>query len=575
MLRYTVRQLHFLDNTTEDLVEDGITVIVGPNNSGKSVLLGEISSLAQNGSIHSAKWLSHATIDRNGTTEDLTDWFNRVAKVVPSWQREQFGADFGIWDSSSGQQFYSLETAQNIWFSSMPLGSIAHHFVAHLDARSRSGISLGGAARDPLTSAVQPIHKLWDSRELEAHFSMMVRRAFGFDICINRYAQSLNLLVGKTTIPDEPLPPSNALMEQYARMPAVDEQGDGVRSFVGLLLATVVAGTSVTLIDEPEAFLHPPQARLIGKYLSEETPPGSQILIATHSADVLDGILDSKHRRPVKIIRVSTDPVTNSRRRTTLPADRVEKLWSDPLLRYSRLMNGLFHKGVIVCEADGDCRFYAAVLDVILNKEHEHDLFFTHVNGKARLHRAVEEMRSSGVRVAAIADIDILNDASTMKTIINAAEGQWSDFESDIRSLINENRGRSTVMTVGGLRQSTSEILRRGDGSQISDLEAKKLISNLKPKSGWAEAKRSGLAAFEGSSALTIRRVLEKLREIGIFVVPVGELERWFPQVIGNHGPGYVTAVLESAAHETPSPELRGFVNQLLAYFGVGSPEYL
>ncbi len=45
----------------------------------------------------------------------------------------------------------------------------------------------------------------------------------------------------------------------------LESQGDGMRSFATVLLYVLVADThSIQFLDEPEAFLHPPQARLLG-----------------------------------------------------------------------------------------------------------------------------------------------------------------------------------------------------------------------------------------------------------------------------------------------------------------------
>ena len=64
-------------------------------------------------------------------------------------------------------------------------------------------------------------------------------------------------------------------------MPRLDQQGDGMKSFMGLLLNIVASAYPVVLVDEPEAFLHPPQARLIGRMLGDEKDPGAQVLVAT------------------------------------------------------------------------------------------------------------------------------------------------------------------------------------------------------------------------------------------------------------------------------------------------------
>jgi len=46
-------------------------------------------------------------------------------------------------------------------------------------------------------------------------------------------------------------------------LPQVQEQGDDVKSFVGMLLAITATEYPLLLIDEPETFLHPPQAYLL------------------------------------------------------------------------------------------------------------------------------------------------------------------------------------------------------------------------------------------------------------------------------------------------------------------------
>jgi len=72
----------------------------------------------------------------------------------------------------------------------------------------------------------------------------------------------------------------------------LESQGDGMRSFATVLLYVLVADThSIQFLDEPEAFLHPPQARLLGELIARERKAKSQLFIATHSTDILDGLI--------------------------------------------------------------------------------------------------------------------------------------------------------------------------------------------------------------------------------------------------------------------------------------------
>ena len=47
----------------------------------------------------------------------------------------------------------------------------------------------------------------------------------------------------------------------HAAAPLITDLSDGVQAFVGLLSAILGLPPSILLIDEPEAFLHPPLAR--------------------------------------------------------------------------------------------------------------------------------------------------------------------------------------------------------------------------------------------------------------------------------------------------------------------------
>src|SRR5690606_12158093 len=128
------------------------------------------------------------------------------------------------------------------------------------------------------------------------------------------------------------------------------------------LLHALVVEHPVVLIDEPEAFLHPPQARLLGQMLVKEAPENRQLFVATHSSDFLRGLLDTDSSR-VRVVRIQRVGDVNPIKE--LDNEGVKNVWGDPILRYSNILDGLFHSKVIVCEGDADCRFYAATMDAV------------------------------------------------------------------------------------------------------------------------------------------------------------------------------------------------------------------
>src|SRR5207244_9058873 len=71
-------------------------------------------------------------------------------------------------------------------------------------------------------------------------------------------------------------------------------QGDGYRSFAGVVLAMLTFVNRLLLLDEPEAFLHPAQARVLGRWLASYAHKTSaQVILATHNSDFLWGIISA------------------------------------------------------------------------------------------------------------------------------------------------------------------------------------------------------------------------------------------------------------------------------------------
>jgi hypothetical protein len=77
----------------------------------------------------------------------------------------------------------------------------------------------------------------------------------------------------------------------------------------------------------------------------------------------------------------------------------------------------------------------------------------------------------------------------------------------------------------------------------------------LRADSGWDRAKRSGKAALPQADATRAYEDLDaRLRELGLFVVEVGELERFIPSV-GGKGTAWLREVYERGLHADPSIE--------------------
>lgn len=164
-----------------------------------------------------------------------------------------------------------------------------------------------------------------------------------------------------------------------------------MRSFMGLMLALAAGQYQLLMIDEPEAFLHPPQARQLGRRIATESPD-TQVIVATHDVNILRGLLEAESHT-VSVVRLTRRGSENVP--ALLSSEDVAELWQDPVLHYSNALEGLFHRGVVICEADTDARFYGSVLDAMSRKQQarSHELLFTESGGKDRLHVLARALR--------------------------------------------------------------------------------------------------------------------------------------------------------------------------------------
>lgn len=106
---------------------------------------------------------------------------------------------------------------------------------------------------------------------------------------------------------------------------------------MGTALGLLVGTRPVVLIDEPEAFLHPPQAVQIGEMIAELAEPGRQVIVATHNADVLRGMLNRGGNFDIiRVTRKGTAVHT-----TKVAATEVQTFAKDPVLATARVIEGL------------------------------------------------------------------------------------------------------------------------------------------------------------------------------------------------------------------------------------------
>ena len=549
----------FSDGTTIEIGAGDVVVLVGPNNSGKSLALRELEDYV--GADPESKVITSVELRKNGSSDSFQQFVYDNARVRPTNQSRRVRVD-GYRVSFN----WTNGELGSIWPDDVSVARAL--FCLRIPTESRITDSNATDAVDLLTaSPSHPIHLL-DNDAIEQRLSDYFKRGFGQDLILYRPGSSKwHLLVGERLPlhPGEDRVSTTYRQRLLASTEPLEIQGDGMRSFASVILHLLAPLTpSILLLDEPEAFLHPPQARLLGEIIATEKSSSAQLFLATHSHDVLQGLMGSASER-LRVLRIQREGNVN--RVQELNKELVRRISGDSLMRYSSVLSGVFHERVIICESEADCMFYGSILDLPeVNGEQHPDVLFVRANGKHQVPSLTQTLVALGVPVDVVVDIDVLNDTDLFQRIIEALGGDWFLFESSARAVKNAVEARRPPLSVNEIAQNIREVVDQTADEGVSQHDLRNNIdAQFRKASAWDPVKTAGESALPAGEATRHFRSLQSHgKNIGLWMVPVGELEN-FCKSVGGHGPSWVQEVLSRPDFST-DPELedaRKFVQDI------------
>ncbi|MET4320297.1 AAA family ATPase [Bradyrhizobium sp. RT5a] len=511
---------------TEPLVvpSQGVTIFVGPNNSGKSLLLREFeAAFATHGTIETKLFGDYELQwPEEGQLESDIEKLRKKAPVGIQLENIYVGRFRPNGELEANQVnrdalFDQFRGRDKRWVASQ----FFKYFQIRLDGRTRFDLTNDRQTGDLANPPNNLLAHLFQDDDLRKEVRDIVFDAFSVYFVIDPLGGgNLRIRLSQSAPTHDEQSLGKAAREFHRAATYIKDASDGVQAFVGILTAVMSGDFRSILVDEPEAFLHPPLARKLGHQLATmATKRSGSLMASTHSPDFLMGCLQGSNQ--VRVVRLEYS--SGKSKGQFVDSEALRKFFKAPLIRSANVISGLFHDGVVVTESDNDRAFYSEIYQRLAEKETGYpSLLFVNAQNKQTIRDIIGPLRAFGVPAAAIVDIDILKDGgSTWKGWLEAA-----NFPSAM---------------VGSLGVLRGDLHKRFENANV-DMKAKGV---------------GGLPVQGDKDA--VNELFDTLDQYGIFVTRNGELESWLRHLgVTSKKAEWTVQMLERLGDD---PGLSGYVH--------------
>jgi ABC-type cobalamin/Fe3+-siderophores transport system ATPase subunit len=509
-----------------------ITVFVGPNNSGKSRVLIEIERYCRRISGQSNDLIIDKIIFTPYTEDEIKKEIAEIEQIPFIDERVGEGqVIIGKVGAQSNQaqrvQVFRtglIDEAQYPVRSSGYYATFLDIYTLRLDGTNRLNLLHPQSAGDLQKTPSNHLAHLFINNDLREEVRRIVFEAFG------KYYVIDPTNIGQLRVRLSDREPTSEREEKGWETDSVKFHGaaleianasDGVRAFSGIITTLLAGDPKITLIDEPEAFLHPALSNKLGKEIGKSLRGSKKrLFVSTHSSNFLMGCIQSG--APLNIVRLTyKNGVATAR---VLSKERILHLMRHPLLRSTGILSGLFFEAVIVCEADSDRAFYQEINERLLSDSDPRGInncLFLNAQNKQTVWEIVKPLRELGIPTVGIIDIDVLKEGGQVFTKL--LEGAF------FPSLSHQSYQNQRNLLWTAFKNTGKDMKREG-----------------------------GIDLLIGGDKETCENFFDSLKDYGVFAVRKGELESWLKDLNAvGHGSNWLIDIFSKMGE---NPDETGYV---------------
>jgi AAA domain, putative AbiEii toxin, Type IV TA system len=559
-----------------EINEPGIIVVVGPNSSGKTQLLkdiarrlgGELRELvvAENVEIvippdadqFIAALITAGHLKRDEANPDQLrpqrsdSTNNSQIQMVPASQLKSHHSAFL---PSAGK----AKGERNEFLVQVSKMLVASLFIDRRFSTLNQVQSIAWEQQPPMSD----VHTLYLDDEARKRLAEEIQQSFNKDIWPdNTNGNTVALRVADRPFPESELKLSPVKMRNYR---TIEDEGDGLKSYVAICLALLLGQKSISLIDEPELCLHPPQSLRLGRFIGSQ---GSNLpawtILSTHSSSFLRGIIESGQK--TTIIRLHRKGIEFHAK--LLDSSKLSAILNKPNLKAESALDGIFADCAVIVESDGDRIVYGEAL----NKLNGAGSFSVHLpisSGSGTIPKLCAMYKELNIPVAVIADLDVIFQKGLLRSILKSLDSSKNfttmvrtatEVADSLHSLKSRQIGKNIEADVEKLLADSAS---KADASKsASATKLRKMANLIDPTRNLFDSWRTGI---DTATRQKLDGLLGELKLVGLFLVPVGALEDWIElgKKPTNNGKGEwaISAVEKVASLSADQSEFLNFVH--------------
>lgn len=584
-----------------------VTAFVGDGNVGKSEALRDIARLAgkfdpgaEDGRAADepqTKVIADLTFVPRLTVERLTAGLSRMPSPTPEQIVVQgVGPDLKtplqrvVGTELKTILFRPVMTARSVWMTA--LGDLMPLRVAFWEPAAVDRIIATTPARGPTEIPENLLQDLqYAPAEIHQRLDAAFSQAFpGRRLKLDDTQRLVLTLRVAAEFPELAADPA-AAVHQFAKLDRLEDEGDGCRSFAAVLLCLLAARGRIVLLDQPDAFLQPAQARELGAWIAAHAPGlECQVFVAAPSPALLEGFF----RTPSNTTLVTMTRRGGATRMRHVPSDAGEALARFPLFASQQGLDRLLQRSVVVVPDADEAMVYQTVAQRQLACR---DVGFLHAHGVANVTFVAKVLRKAHVPVCVVTALDLFQNESGFTELVTAVTGAppprpwlatrerlashiegWFD-ESNLSSSTNE-----VEQFIDQMKQGPPAATATPSQADESPTAGARAVSRHRPAgpppanvaedrgARWAHLKSDQLDALPPELRIWVEELIEDLKQKGIFVSARGRLQSWFDAGSAADPPTlWINRAMRSLHSGQCPPELRALVADMTTFDGGAS----